>query len=160
MFCTMRRYESIDQSRTNELVKMADESLLPKLSELPGFSGYYLIEAGNGVMSSIGFFDTSEHAEESTRIASNRLKPLHVGEKVRARAGLLLFCLERTRRGFAGRDGDRKAEHRAIFPPARARGRVGVPQSTSLAGSISSCGPPTTRLMPHSTAPRASSPAA
>jgi hypothetical protein len=71
MFCTIRRYESIDQSRTNELVKMADESLVPKLSELPGFSGYYLIEAGNGVMSSIGFFDTSEHAEESTRIASN-----------------------------------------------------------------------------------------
>ena len=71
MFCTIRRYESIDQSRTNELVKKADESLLPKLSELPGFSGYYLIEAGNGVMSSIGFFDTSEHAEESTRIASN-----------------------------------------------------------------------------------------
>jgi hypothetical protein len=71
MFCTIRRYESIDQSRTNELVKLADESLVPKLSELPGCSGYYLIEAGNGVMSSIGFFDTSEHAEESTRIASN-----------------------------------------------------------------------------------------
>ena len=71
MFGTIRRYESIDQSRTNELVKKADESLLPKLSELPGFNGYYLIEAGNGVMSSIGFFDTSEHADESTRIASN-----------------------------------------------------------------------------------------
>jgi hypothetical protein len=70
MFGTIRRYESIDQSRTNELVKKADESLLPKLSELPGFSGYYLIEAGNGVMSSIGFFDTAEQADESTRIAS------------------------------------------------------------------------------------------
>jgi len=30
-----------------------------------------LIEAGNGVMSSIGFFDTAEHADESTRLASN-----------------------------------------------------------------------------------------
>ena len=70
MFGTIRRYESIDQSRTDELVKKADESLVPKLSELPGFSGYYLIEAGNGVMSSIGFFDTSEQADESTRIAS------------------------------------------------------------------------------------------
>ncbi len=38
---------------------------------MPGFSGYYLIEAGNGVMSSIGFFDTSEHADESTRVASS-----------------------------------------------------------------------------------------
>jgi hypothetical protein len=71
MFATIRRYEGIDQARTSELVKQADDTLLPSLSELPGFSGYYLIEAGNGVMSSIGFFDTSAQADESTRVASN-----------------------------------------------------------------------------------------
>jgi hypothetical protein len=70
MFATIRRYESIDQARTSELVKKADETLLPSLSELPGFSGYYLIEAGNGVMSSIGLFDTAAQADESTRLAS------------------------------------------------------------------------------------------
>ena len=70
MFATIRRYESIDQSRTSELVKQIDESLMPKLSELPGFAGYYFIDAGHGVVSSIGFFDTAEHAEESTRVAS------------------------------------------------------------------------------------------
>lgn len=31
----------------------------------------YLIEAGNGVMSSIGCFDTKAQADESTHIASN-----------------------------------------------------------------------------------------
>ena len=71
MFATIRRYEAIDQARTSELVKKADETLLPSLSELPGFSGYSLIEAGNGVMSSISFFDTSAQADESTRLASN-----------------------------------------------------------------------------------------
>jgi hypothetical protein len=71
MFATIRRYESIDQARTSELVKKADETLLPSLSELPGFSGYSLIEAGNGVMCSISFFDTSAQADESTRLASN-----------------------------------------------------------------------------------------
>jgi hypothetical protein len=71
MFATIRRYESIDQARTTELVKKADETLLPSLSELPGFSGYSLIEAGNGVMSSITYFDTSAQADESTRLASN-----------------------------------------------------------------------------------------
>ena len=71
MFATIRRYESIDQAQVSELVKKADESLLPSLSELPGFSGYSLLEAGNGVMSSISYFDTSEHADESTRLASN-----------------------------------------------------------------------------------------
>ena len=71
MFATIRRYEATDQARTSELVKKADETLLPSLSELPGFSGYSLIEAGNGVMSSITYFDTSAHADESTRLASN-----------------------------------------------------------------------------------------
>ena len=71
MFATIRRYESIDKARTDELVKKADETLLPSLSELPGFSGYSLIETGNGVMSSISFFDTEAHADESGRLASN-----------------------------------------------------------------------------------------
>jgi hypothetical protein len=71
MFATIRRYESIDQARASELVKKADETLLPSLAELPGFSGYSLIEAGDGVMSSISYFDTSAHADESTRLASN-----------------------------------------------------------------------------------------
>lgn len=71
MFATIRRYEAIDQGRTSELVKKADETLVPSLSELPGFSGYYLIETGDGVMSSIGFFDTSAQADESTRVASD-----------------------------------------------------------------------------------------
>jgi hypothetical protein len=71
MHATVRRYEGVDQSRTEELTKKVDETLLPRLSNLPGFEGYYLIEAGNGVMSSIGLFDTSAHADESTRVAAN-----------------------------------------------------------------------------------------
>jgi hypothetical protein len=70
MHATVRRYEGVDDSRTDEVAKKVDETLLPRLSKLPGFEGYYLIEAGNGVMSSIGLFDTSAHADESTRIAA------------------------------------------------------------------------------------------
>jgi hypothetical protein len=71
MHATVRRYEGVDQSRTDELTKKVDETLLPRLSNLPGFEGYYLIEAGNGVMSSIGLFETSAQADESTRVAAN-----------------------------------------------------------------------------------------
>jgi hypothetical protein len=71
MHATIRRYEAIDQARTSELVKKAEDGLLPRLSQLPGFNGYYLIEADQGVMSSVGFFDTAEDAEESNRVASN-----------------------------------------------------------------------------------------
>jgi hypothetical protein len=70
MHATIRRYEGIDQSRTDELVKNVDENLLPRLTKMQGFSGFYLIEAGNGVMSSIGFFETSAQADESTRVAA------------------------------------------------------------------------------------------
>jgi hypothetical protein len=71
MHATIRRYEAIDQARTAELVKKADETLVPRLSKLPGFGGYHLIDAGNGVITSVGFFDTSAQADESTRVASN-----------------------------------------------------------------------------------------
>jgi hypothetical protein len=74
MNTTIRRYESIDQSRKSELVKKIDEGLLPMLSELPGFNGYSLIDAGNGVMTSVGFFDTAAQADESTRIAASWLR--------------------------------------------------------------------------------------
>ena len=74
MFATIRRYDAVDQSRTDELVKQADETLVPILSDLPGFNGYYLIDAGKGVFSSISFFDTSAHADESTRVVAEWLR--------------------------------------------------------------------------------------
>ena len=70
MHATIRRYEGVDQNRTEELTKKVDETLLPRLSKLPGFESYYLIEAGNGVMSSIDLFETSAQADESTRVAA------------------------------------------------------------------------------------------
>ena len=70
MFATVKRYEGIDVSHKDELTKKVGESLAPRLSKLPGFSGYFLIDTGNGVMSSIGLFDTSTQADESTRVAS------------------------------------------------------------------------------------------
>ena len=70
MFATIRRYDAIDQEHVADLVKKVDESLMPALSELPGFSGYYFVDAGNGIMSSIGFFDTAEQADDSARVAA------------------------------------------------------------------------------------------
>jgi hypothetical protein len=70
MYATIRRYEAIDKNRTTELITKADETLVPRLSKLPGFGGYHLVDAGDGVVTSIGFFDTSEQADESTRVAA------------------------------------------------------------------------------------------
>ena len=74
MYATQRRYEGIDQSRIDELSRKVNESLIPKLSKLPGFQGYFLMEAGEGVVRSTTLFDTSNQAEDSTRIAAEWMK--------------------------------------------------------------------------------------
>jgi hypothetical protein len=70
MYATHRRYEGIDQSRVDELGRKVNESLIPKLSKLPGFKGYFLMEAGEGVVRSTTLFDTLAQAEDSTRVAA------------------------------------------------------------------------------------------
>jgi hypothetical protein len=74
MHATMRRYDGVDESRTDELTKKIDESLLPQLSKLPGFSGYYLIESGTATLSSISFFESLAQGEESTRVAGEWIR--------------------------------------------------------------------------------------
>jgi hypothetical protein len=68
MFATVRRYEGVDASRADEVSKKVNDSLMPRLSKLPGFGGYYLIEAGNGVMTSVSLFETAAQADESTNL--------------------------------------------------------------------------------------------
>ena len=70
MHATIRRYEGVDMTRTNEVTSKIKQTLVPQLRKLPGFEGYYLIEADNGVMSSLGLFETFEQAEESTKLVS------------------------------------------------------------------------------------------
>jgi hypothetical protein len=71
MHATIRRYEGVDQNRTVELTGKVNETLVPKLSKLEGFKGYYMIEAGNGIISSVAIFETSEQADESTKLAAS-----------------------------------------------------------------------------------------
>ena len=70
MYATIRRYEGVDMARATEVAGKVKETLVPQLRELPGFGGYYLIEAGNGVLSSLGLFETSDQAAESTKVVS------------------------------------------------------------------------------------------
>lgn len=65
MHATIRRYDGIDQSRTAELVERVNETLVPKLNEVPGFAGYYLVDAGKGVLSSLVLFETDEQGREA-----------------------------------------------------------------------------------------------
>ncbi len=74
MFATIRRYDGVDQNRTTELTKKVNETLVPKLNKLPGFAGYYLIEDGNGVFSSLSLFETREQGMESTKFVTSWIR--------------------------------------------------------------------------------------
>ncbi len=74
MHATIRRYEGVDTNRTEELTRKVNESLVPKLRKLEGFKGYYLVEAGEGVFSSFGLFETSMQSDEATRTAASWIK--------------------------------------------------------------------------------------
>ena len=74
MFATIRRYDGVDQNRTTELTSKVNETLMPKLNKLPGFKGYYLIDAGNGVFSSLGLFETPEQGLESTKLVTTWIR--------------------------------------------------------------------------------------
>jgi hypothetical protein len=71
MHATIRRYEGVDTTRINDVVSRVDETFVPQIRELPGFAGYFLMEADNGVLSSISLFETSEQADESNKLVKN-----------------------------------------------------------------------------------------
>ena len=74
MFATIRRYDGVDQNRTVELTRKVNETLIPKLEKLSGFAGYYLIEAGNGIVSSLSLFETPEQGKESTKVVATWIR--------------------------------------------------------------------------------------
>ena len=82
MHATIRRYEGVDMTRTNEVVGKVNETLVPQLRKLPGFGGYYLIEAGNGVLSSLGLFETPEQADESTKVVAKWITDENFGSAI------------------------------------------------------------------------------
>jgi hypothetical protein len=77
MHATIRRYEGVDTNRTTEVFGKVNETLVPQLRKLPGFAGYYLIEAGNGVLSSLGLFETPDQAEASTGLVKKWIADEH-----------------------------------------------------------------------------------
>lgn len=74
MFATIRRYEGVDQDRTTEITTRVNETLVPKLGELPGFVGYYLVDAGDGIVSSISLFETREQGKDSSSVVATWIR--------------------------------------------------------------------------------------
>jgi hypothetical protein len=74
MHATIRRYDGVDQNRSAELTRKVNETFVPKLEKLPGFAGYFLVEAGNGVFTSLSLFETPEQGLESTKLVETWIR--------------------------------------------------------------------------------------
>jgi hypothetical protein len=74
MRATLRRYECVNQARSEELTQKVSDTLATRLSELAGFSGHYLFEGHHGVMSSVSLFKTSAEADQSTRLVGEWMR--------------------------------------------------------------------------------------
>ena len=79
MHATIRRYEGVDMTRIDEVAGKVNETLVPQLRELPCFAGYFLIEADNGVVSSLSLFEMPEQADQSTRLVKNWISDENLG---------------------------------------------------------------------------------
>ena len=82
MSATIRRYEGVDPARTSEITGKVNETLIPKLSKLDGFAGYYLIEGTNGVLSSLGLFERQEQVDESTKLVAKWITEEHLDKVI------------------------------------------------------------------------------
>jgi hypothetical protein len=74
MYATIHSYHGVDQNRTAELTAEVEETLLPQLTELPGFSGYYFVDVGNGIFTWLGLFENAEQAKESTKLVATWIR--------------------------------------------------------------------------------------
>jgi heme-degrading monooxygenase HmoA len=68
MYTVIRRYQGVQD--TEEVARRAVAEFAPTLRDQPGFQGYWVVNAGNGVLSTITVFETEEAAAESTAAAA------------------------------------------------------------------------------------------
>ena len=78
MYASMRRYELGAGSRgmgtVKELTRRCKEELLPKLSALEGFKAYYVVDPGNGIISSVSIFEHEAGADEGNKLVKQFYK--------------------------------------------------------------------------------------
>lgn len=68
-FASVRRYEGIDPADIDDLNQYVIEGFLPLIRETPGYIGYYLLPADEGVLVAVSLFETQEQASSSNELA-------------------------------------------------------------------------------------------
>ena len=68
MYMVIRRY-AMQPSQVDEVVRKVDEQYLEKLRLIPGYEGYYVIDSGDGKITSITLSADEDVAKETNRLS-------------------------------------------------------------------------------------------
>ena len=68
MHTVIRRYQGVVNSE--EVAKRAVEEFAPQLRDHPGFQGYWVVDAGDGILATISVYDSEETAADSSAAAA------------------------------------------------------------------------------------------
>jgi heme-degrading monooxygenase HmoA len=68
MYTVIRRYQGVADSA--EVARRAIDEFAPQLRGQPGFQGYWVVDAGDGVMATITVFETEDAAVGSNAAAA------------------------------------------------------------------------------------------
>ncbi|MGH7629246.1 MAG: hypothetical protein ACREOF_07620 [Gemmatimonadales bacterium] len=75
MYATIRRYEILtpdaDAGAKQQLLDIIREDFLPRVSDLPGFDGYFVLDTGSRGLATVSLFETEEGIAASTRLAAD-----------------------------------------------------------------------------------------
>jgi quinol monooxygenase YgiN len=73
MYGVIRRYK-VDPANFDEIVRRGEQGLVPQISGAPGFVSYRVLQADNGDLISVSFFEDRGQAEESARTVAGWVK--------------------------------------------------------------------------------------
>ena len=73
MYAAIRRYK-VASSESPEAIKQILERFVPHIKELQGLVGYYVLDAGDGLIATISICEDQEKVEASNRMATEGLR--------------------------------------------------------------------------------------
>ena len=68
MFISIRCYSGVKPDAIDEIVRRVEAELLPRISAIPGFVAYYVLDESDGVLAVVGFFGHQSAAENANRL--------------------------------------------------------------------------------------------
>jgi hypothetical protein len=69
MHASVRKYK-VDEDQIDELSRRIAETFVPRLSGIPGFGGYYVVDATHGIVITVTLGEDAPAVERSTELAA------------------------------------------------------------------------------------------